>query len=199
MIFDKLNSAIAAIKAGDKALGLRLLSEIVRVEPSNETAWLWLSTCVDTVEQKKFCLTKALSINPNNQSAHKALVQLDQPPQPSFEEITSIPATRATSSNNAPPIATNILRPNIATLPEPKPVAESMTPTPAPESIVSIAVPAPPQTGLNTVATITIVLLVILGLYWLGIGLLQFGVAPSSEPDLRMTLFCIGIWNIVHV
>jgi len=87
MTIDKLNVAIAAVRAGDKTSGQQLLSEIVKAEPSNETAWLWLSACVDNIEQLKYCLTKALSINPDNQNARKALTQLEQPPQPSMEDI----------------------------------------------------------------------------------------------------------------
>src|SRR3970040_35564 len=98
MTSDKPNAAIAAVKAGDKTSGLHLLSEIVKVEPSNETAWLWLSVCVDNVEQKKYCLTKALSINPNNQNARKALAQLEQPPQPSVEDIAPRSVAKPTES-----------------------------------------------------------------------------------------------------
>lgn len=95
MVSDKLNAAIAAIKAGNKAVGLRLLSEIVKSDPNNETAWLWLSTCVNKTEQKKYCLSKALSINPNNQNARRALEQLESPPQPSFEEMSSVSSAKS--------------------------------------------------------------------------------------------------------
>ena len=87
MSSEKLNSAIAAIKSGDKVTGSRLLNELLKDEPSNETAWIWLATTLDDVEKKKFCLKKALSINPNNQVVNKALERLEQPPQPALEEI----------------------------------------------------------------------------------------------------------------
>ena len=87
MSSEKLSAAIKIIKSGDKATGTRLLAEILKVEPTNETAWLWLATCADKVETKKFCLRKALSINPNNQVVKKALERLEQPPQPALEEI----------------------------------------------------------------------------------------------------------------
>jgi len=98
MVSDKLNAAIAAIKAGNKAVGLRLLSEVVQADPNNETAWLWLSTCVNKTEQKKYCLSKALSINPSNQNARRALEQLESSPQPSFEEMSSVSSTKSLSS-----------------------------------------------------------------------------------------------------
>lgn len=98
MVSEKLNAAIAAIKAGNKAVGLQLLSEVVKADPNNETAWLWLSTCVDKIEQKKYCLSKSLSINPSNQNAQRALEQLESPPQPSFEEMRSVSSTESLPS-----------------------------------------------------------------------------------------------------
>ena len=84
----KLNLAIAAVKIGDKVTGLRLLSEVIKGEPANEMAWLWLSACLANEDQKKYCLTRVLLINPGNQTAQKALAQLEPPPQPSIAEIT---------------------------------------------------------------------------------------------------------------
>jgi hypothetical protein len=110
MTTDKLNDAIAAIRAGDKALGRQLLLEIVKYEPSNETAWLWLSACVVDIEQKKYYLSQALEINPSNQNARKALAQLQQPPQPSVEDIVYHSTAKSTdsivSSNPPRPTAT---------------------------------------------------------------------------------------------
>ena len=87
MSSEKLNSAIVAIKLGAIATGSRLLNELLMDEPSNETAWIWLTTCVDDVGMKIYYLKKALSINPNNQIVIKALSKLEQPPQPTLEEI----------------------------------------------------------------------------------------------------------------
>jgi hypothetical protein len=80
---EKIEAAIAAIKAGDKITGQKLLSEIVKEDPSNEKAWLWLSTCVKDAKRKRYCLKKTLSINPKNQTASKALAKLEQATQPS--------------------------------------------------------------------------------------------------------------------
>jgi hypothetical protein len=111
---DKLNEAIAKAKSGDKVTAGKMLSEFVRENPSSETAWLWLSICVSPVEQKRFCLNKALSINPLNENARKALEQLDaplSPPPPSFAELSDNqpalqqppqPTSRTTQSANMP-------------------------------------------------------------------------------------------------
>ena len=88
MSSEKLNFAIAAIKSGDKVTGLHLLAEIIKAEPSNEYAWIWLTTCVDDNEKKIFCLKRAVI----NQSqidpvVNKALAQLVQPPLPAEKEL----------------------------------------------------------------------------------------------------------------
>ncbi|HTX91522.1 MAG TPA: leucine-rich repeat domain-containing protein [Anaerolineales bacterium] len=73
MASEKLDRAIALIKAGNKPAALSLLKEIIRADPRDENAWLWLSACVDQVDQKKFCLQKVLEINPANLQAQNAL------------------------------------------------------------------------------------------------------------------------------
>lgn len=110
MTTNKLTAAIAAIRAGDKSSGRLLLFEIVKEEPANETAWLWLSVCVDNVEQKKYSLSQALAINPSNQNARKVLAQLEQPQQPSVEDIVFRPISKPKNNEESilppSPIAT---------------------------------------------------------------------------------------------
>ena len=122
MAGEKLREGIAAFKAGNKSAARQILAAVVRAEPSDETAWLWLSTCVDTVEQKRSCLSRALAINPNNQNARKALAQLEQPPQPSFEEIASAPPVPTT-----PQLETSA-KPPITSTDTPAPVLQKTTP-----------------------------------------------------------------------
>ncbi|HMR99189.1 MAG TPA: hypothetical protein PKE62_08025 [Anaerolineales bacterium] len=74
---NELQKAIQLVKEGNKIDGGRILAKLVKAEPNNEQAWLWLSTCVVPSEQKYFCLNKVLAINPNNSNALKALAQLD--------------------------------------------------------------------------------------------------------------------------
>jgi len=71
-----LRSAIEYVKANRKAEARRLLEQIVSVDQMNEQAWLWLSACVDTVEEQTICLENVLDINPNNQKAIKGLQAL---------------------------------------------------------------------------------------------------------------------------
>jgi hypothetical protein len=76
---EKLSQAIAAVQAGDRKNGRRLLAEILQADPRNESAWLWLSQIVETEERRRECLRQVLTLNPNNQAAQAALAKL-QPP-----------------------------------------------------------------------------------------------------------------------
>ncbi|MBV5343887.1 tetratricopeptide repeat protein [bacterium] len=77
MVSEKLNQAVHLIKSGNKLDALPILKEIVQIDPNNENAWLWLYSCVDKVEQKKYCLHQALRINPNNKNARAAVEKLE--------------------------------------------------------------------------------------------------------------------------
>jgi len=73
---DNLSRAIKAIKSGDKATGKKLLVEIIRSEPDNQYAWLWMSKCVIEHKQKRECFERVLRIDPNNSLAQEGLRQL---------------------------------------------------------------------------------------------------------------------------
>lgn len=90
MAENELKQAIDAIKAGDKKRGGEILAELIKVEPNNEVAWLWLATCYKKVENKRRCLEKALEINPANQNAQQALNRLSsQIDEPTVEDMVS--------------------------------------------------------------------------------------------------------------
>jgi predicted nucleic acid-binding Zn ribbon protein len=75
---EKLQQAIAAIKSGDKRTGLQLLLDVIRSEPNNENAWLWMTQAVSSDKDRLKCLHRVLAINPNNQSAQRGLAVLQQ-------------------------------------------------------------------------------------------------------------------------
>jgi hypothetical protein len=74
---EPLQQAIAAIEAGDKEEGKRLLVDVLKQDEENETAWLWMSRCVDGQEVKRECLERVLEINPENDLATKGLRRLE--------------------------------------------------------------------------------------------------------------------------
>ncbi len=69
---------MTAIKSGDKETGKRLLTEILKADSSNENAWLWLTQVVTSDTERLRCLQNVLRINPNNESAKRGLVMLQQ-------------------------------------------------------------------------------------------------------------------------
>jgi len=73
---DKFEQAITSIKAGDKEKGKLLLADILKQNPKDENAWLWMSRCVDLKQQKEDCYRKVLAINPNNSFAQEGLRRL---------------------------------------------------------------------------------------------------------------------------
>ena len=75
---DKLQEAIKAIKAGNKAAGKRLLIEVLKVDRRNEAAWLWMTNVVDDKDERKKCLQNVLKINPQNEAAKRGLALLQQ-------------------------------------------------------------------------------------------------------------------------
>lgn len=81
MATDDLQKAIELLRDGDTLAARRLLSDIVKIDPNNEQAWLWLSSAVTDEERRRECLEHVLRINPGNQAAHLALVALSQPPE----------------------------------------------------------------------------------------------------------------------
>jgi hypothetical protein len=77
MSSERLSQAVHLIKSGNKAAALPILKEVVQTEPNNENAWLWLYSCVEDIEQKKYCLRQAIKINPSNQDANNTLFKLE--------------------------------------------------------------------------------------------------------------------------
>ena len=72
-VMSTLNDAIEYIRTGQKAEGRQILEALLDVDENNEKVWLWLSTVVDTDEDREICLENTLAIDPNNVIASKGL------------------------------------------------------------------------------------------------------------------------------
>ena len=68
-----LDDAIQAIRMGDKEEGRRLLEELLETDEGNEDVWLWLTTVVDSDEDREVCLENVLALNPNHAIAQKSV------------------------------------------------------------------------------------------------------------------------------
>jgi hypothetical protein len=83
-----LREAVSLIRSGNKSAGAKILTAIVKQNPNDELAWLWLSVCVRTERQKKYCLERVLTINPENENAKRILQQFSPVEAPTLEELS---------------------------------------------------------------------------------------------------------------
>jgi hypothetical protein len=73
-----LDDAINVIRTGNREQGREILEEILETDENNEEVWLWLSSVVDSDEDREICLENVLAINPDNIVAQKGLEALRQ-------------------------------------------------------------------------------------------------------------------------
>ncbi len=73
-----LDDAINVIRTGNREQGREILEEILETDENNEEVWLWLSSVVDSNEDREICLENVLAINPDNIVAKKGLEALRQ-------------------------------------------------------------------------------------------------------------------------
>lgn len=64
-----LDLAIQKIKEKDYKTARTLLDVIIKENPDDDWAWLWMSQVVETDQERYDCLNKVLNINPNNPHA----------------------------------------------------------------------------------------------------------------------------------
>lgn len=88
---DDLQQAIAMVRARDKRGARKILARLVRLDQKNETAWLWLGACVEEEDRERYCLEKALQINPENQKTRSALEKLATTPKLPLEQLGDQP------------------------------------------------------------------------------------------------------------
>jgi tetratricopeptide (TPR) repeat protein len=72
-----VQQGIAAYKAGNKEEAVRLLSDAIRQNRNDETAWLYLGAAIEDPDRKRKAFEQVLTINPDNDKAKNALARLD--------------------------------------------------------------------------------------------------------------------------
>lgn len=91
-----ITEAIQKIKSGDRPGGAVILKQLIQENKNNERAWLWMSVCVQSPEEKRKCLNEVLRIDPNHEKAKAALAKLEEP---DIEDIAK-PAANTISCPN---------------------------------------------------------------------------------------------------
>ena len=59
-----LDFAVSAIKRGDATKGQAALAWVLKREPNNVVAWLWLAECSPDVQVRQECLARVSELNP---------------------------------------------------------------------------------------------------------------------------------------
>ena len=62
-----LRKAIQAARNGRELTARDLFQDVVRIDPENEVAWMWLSGLLDPLEDRLAACERVISINPANQ------------------------------------------------------------------------------------------------------------------------------------
>ncbi|MEW5867981.1 MAG: M14 family zinc carboxypeptidase [Chloroflexota bacterium] len=83
-----LAQAVQAARSGDKRLAGQLLARLLRQEPDNAQAWLWMAACVSGRARKRRCLKQALAIQPDHPQARRALQRLSSQPRRTSREAS---------------------------------------------------------------------------------------------------------------
>jgi hypothetical protein len=73
---EKLKQGIAAAQRGDKMTARRLLQQVLTEDRNSELGWMWMAMVVESLDERRACLERALQINPNNARAREAMRRL---------------------------------------------------------------------------------------------------------------------------
>ncbi|MFQ6101002.1 MAG: FHA domain-containing protein [Anaerolineae bacterium] len=76
MTEEQLRTGIALAKAGKNVEARNILGQVVKNDPRSATGWLWLAGVVETQEQQRYCLERALQLNPQDGAVRRALTQI---------------------------------------------------------------------------------------------------------------------------
>lgn len=71
-----LYEAIALVRAGNKDDARQIIFEILRVEPHNEMAWMWLAETLTSDRDRLHVLTASLKYNPESKIANTAVEKM---------------------------------------------------------------------------------------------------------------------------
>jgi TolB protein len=100
-----LRAGIQAAKDKKRNEARELLQKVLELDDSNETAWMWLATVMETPKEQRICLENVLEINPNNERARQMLERLRPTPITGNTVASPRPpqAPPVTVTNSAPP------------------------------------------------------------------------------------------------
>ena len=81
-----LQEAIEAVRQRQIHRAKDLLTRLLRADKDNPQYWLWMSTVVETVKERIYCLEMALRLDPENKIAKRGMVMFGgMPPDPDLK------------------------------------------------------------------------------------------------------------------
>jgi hypothetical protein len=101
---DKLQQGRVAARVGDIAEARRLLRAATQEQPDNVEAWLALTAVVESLEEKRACLARVLTLDPEHTAALTGLTLIDQKLAASDSaaaDMAPLPVNKALSSAEA--------------------------------------------------------------------------------------------------
>ena len=143
MAADKLNQAIAAFQAGDKATAKALFQEVISTDPNNDTAWYYFAALQDDPARRRAALNKVLEINPDHQRAREVLAAMDAAQASTAAAAAGGAASRPPAST-APPAPPAPPPPPAASQP-PLPKAKTDAPAGAAGFALPFNIPGAPE------------------------------------------------------
>ena len=75
-----LKSVDELIKAGREDEARGILLQMLKQNPADDEAWVWLASITSDREKRQKCLEEALKHNPNNATAKRVLQKMTAPP-----------------------------------------------------------------------------------------------------------------------
>jgi tetratricopeptide (TPR) repeat protein len=73
--------ALAAINQGERSRARDLFTRLLKINPNNYQYWLWMSSAVDTVRERTYCLKEVIRLDPQNQTARRGLIMVGALPR----------------------------------------------------------------------------------------------------------------------
>jgi len=72
--------ALDAVRQGQRVRARDLFTRLLRTDSSRADYWLWMSTLVDSQNERIYCLESAIRADPNNEAARRGLILLGARP-----------------------------------------------------------------------------------------------------------------------
>jgi tetratricopeptide (TPR) repeat protein len=175
-----LEQGVIAFRAGKRDEARKFFIAFVKQNPNNERGWGWMYEASSEDKERTYCLKQMLRINPKNEKANELLNQIINT-KPPFQ-----PPPIAVSTNNIQSQVSSLKKcPYCGEMIQESAIVCRFCGRDLRTGMVNQPLMSTQPNNLDNISIALIVILVILSLFWMGIGLLQIINSPL-----------LGLWNI---